>query len=156
MGILKYFVFLLGIHLSKSKIETINVDSNDVGWSKLFVLVKFMLHQSYFLRIPNKCKNHSVFYCYHLQNPNVLLFRKISVDVALLGADDVTKIWWIMQFSVMKKMAGVVLQVLISMLNLATYTTGNPSHVKVMTSSILTLFHITYKKELRIPFMIHI
>ena len=35
MGILKCFVFLLGIQLSKSKIQTINVDSNDLELSKL-------------------------------------------------------------------------------------------------------------------------
>ena len=36
MGILKWFVFLLGIQLSKSKIQTINVHSDGLEWSKLF------------------------------------------------------------------------------------------------------------------------
>ena len=72
-----------------------------------------------------------LFYLYHLQSPNVLHFRKISADVVLLGVDDATKTWRIMQFTVMKKMDGVVLQVITSTLNPVTYMTGNLSRVKL-------------------------
>ena len=38
MGILKGIVFIIGIHLSNTKIQTIDIDSNDLEWSKLLSL----------------------------------------------------------------------------------------------------------------------
>ena len=38
MGISKGLVFLIGIHLSNTRIQTINIDSNDLESSKLLLL----------------------------------------------------------------------------------------------------------------------
>lgn len=42
MGISKLLVFLIGIHFSSGKIDTIDVDNNDLAFGKLFII--FFVH----------------------------------------------------------------------------------------------------------------
>ena len=108
---------------------------------KITLNVDLIYNTVFIIQFLEKNRNHFLFYRYHLQNQNALHFLKMLGDVGLLGVDDATKTWRIMQFTVMKKMAGVVLQVLMSTLNLATFMTGNLSPVnRVMSSRILLYF----------------
>ena len=75
---------------------------------------------------------------------NVPHYRITWGDVVLLGAADATKTWYITQCIVMKTMVGVAFQVITSMLNPATFMTGNLNLVNIVKISLCFLYSFIY------------